>query len=94
MYCMRSPKKEILQRKIHEVTKPRSNFKAAPTSTMVINASLESFSTSRVFSQDLLNTPSIANTPMPSTTSRVKRNGMVSGVGSNFPCSNATPWKQ
>lgn len=39
----------------------------------------------------LLNTPSTPVTPMPSTMSLDSLKGTVSGVGSVFPCSNATP---
>ena len=47
--------------------------------------------TSRVFSQHRLYTPSTPVSPMPSTRSRVKRKGTVSGMGMNFPRSKATP---
>ena len=39
----------------------------------------------------LRNTPSTPVTPMPSTMSRVKRKGTVSGVGRMWPCSKAIP---
>jgi hypothetical protein len=41
----------------------------------------------------LLNTPSIPDTPMPSSTSLVSLNGTVSGVGRIWPCSKAIPIK-
>ena len=61
------------------------------TSTIVMRASFENLITSMVFSQHRLNTPSTPVSPIPSTRSRDSRNGTVSGVGSNLPCSNATP---
>lgn len=62
-----------------------------PTSTTVIRDSCDVLMTSMVFSQQRLHTPSTPVNPIPSTMSRVKRKGTVSGVGRNFPCSNATP---
>jgi hypothetical protein len=41
----------------------------------------------------LLNTPSIPDTPMPSSTSLVSLKGTVSGVGRIWPCSKAIPIK-
>ena len=38
-----------------------------------------------------LNTPSMPDNPIPSIISRVSRNGIVSGVGKQRPCSKATP---
>ena len=61
------------------------------TSTIVQIASCDFRITSSVFSHVLRNTPSIPIIPIPSTISRVKRNGIVSGVGNSLPCSNATP---
>lgn len=48
-------------------------------------------STSIVFSQECRKIPSTPETPNPAIISRVKRNGIVSGVGRHLPCSNAMP---
>ena len=61
------------------------------TSNIVFSSSLYVLISTIVFSQHCLNTPSTPDKPMPSTRSRVSRKGTVSGVGSVFPCSNATP---
>ena len=61
------------------------------TSTIVMRDSCDVLMTCIVFSQHRLYTPSTPVSPIPSTKSRVRRNGTVSGVGRNFPCSNATP---
>ena len=61
------------------------------TSTIVFNSSCDDLITIIVFSQHRLNTPSTPVPPIPSTRSRVNRNGINSGVGRVLPCSNATP---
>ena len=71
--------------------KKENKNKKARTSTIVMSDSCDVLMTCIVFSQHRLNTPSTPVSPMPSTKSRVKRNGTVSGVGRNLPCSNATP---
>lgn len=65
--------------------------KFVDTCTIVTKASCDVLINSKDFSQHLLKVPSIPHIPIPSTKSRVKRNGTVSGVGNIFPCSKATP---
>ena len=60
---------------------------------MVLSSSCEALMTTMVSSQHLRNTPSTPAIPIPSTRSRVRRKGTVSGVGRVLPCSNATPAK-
>ena len=58
---------------------------------MVEMDSFELRMTCMVLAHAQRNTPSIPIIPIPSTRSRVNRKGIVSGVGSSLPCSNATP---
>lgn len=67
------------------------NGSCSKTSSIVTIVDLFSRRTSIVFSHDLRNTPSTPVQPSAETRSRVKRNGIVSGVGKHLPCSKAMP---